>query len=332
VTNGSQSAFFYLFNLFSGTFTSGGRKNRKTIVFPLIPEYIGYADQGIERDTFVGIPAGFTMNTDHTFKYTVDFELLERYLVTHHDVGALCVTRPTNPTGNVLTDDEIKRLQSLACRYDIPLLLDNAYGVPWPDIIFTENAKPYFGENMVLSMSLSKIGLPAIRTGIVIAQKEVITALANMNAIAALTSGSFGQELAENLIRSGKLVQVAEQYVQPFYRHKSELTQNWIHTYFSGGDYSIHKSEGAIFLWLLMNDLSISTRELYIKLKERGVIVVPGEYFFFGNAPDGSLPPVESHPHYAKCVRLNYSRPDAEVEQGIKIIAEIYRRYSKHRA
>ena len=30
------------------------------------------------------------------------------------DIGAICVSRPTNPPGNVLTDDEIARLKSLA--------------------------------------------------------------------------------------------------------------------------------------------------------------------------------------------------------------------------
>ena len=54
VTNGSQSGFFYLFNMFSGS-TGKGKKNK--ILFPLVPEYVGYADQGIEPDTFVTLPA-----------------------------------------------------------------------------------------------------------------------------------------------------------------------------------------------------------------------------------------------------------------------------------
>ena len=41
LTNGSQNAFFYLFNLFAGEFADG--KNKK-ILLPLAPEYIGYAD------------------------------------------------------------------------------------------------------------------------------------------------------------------------------------------------------------------------------------------------------------------------------------------------
>jgi valine--pyruvate aminotransferase len=327
ITNGSQSAFFYLFNLFSGTFSNSNKK--KTIVLPLVPEYIGYADQGLEADTFVGIPATFTMSNNHTFKYNVDFEKLENYLEKHDNVGALCVSRPTNPTGNVLTNEEISRLSILAKKYDIPLMVDNAYGLPWPDIIFDDNAIPYWDENVILSMSLSKIGLPSLRTGIIIAEKRVITALSNLNAIVALASGSLGQAIAGDLIKDGSLVDAAKKYVKPFYYEKSIKTQNVIHKYFNGGDYSIHKSEGAIFLWLLLNDLSIPTKEFYYKLKEKGVIIVPGEYFFFGNQKDEEFGSIENHPHYSKCIRMNYSRPDEEVEQGIKIISEVYNKFRK---
>src|SRR6202012_2112471 len=50
VTNGGQSAFFFLFNLLAGRFEGG--RNRK-ILLPLTPEYIGYADQGIDAKMFV---------------------------------------------------------------------------------------------------------------------------------------------------------------------------------------------------------------------------------------------------------------------------------------
>jgi len=87
----------------------------------------------------------------------------------------------------------------------------------------------------------------------------------------------------------------------------------------------VHKGEGSIFLWVLMRDLSVTTKELYAKLKQRGVVVVPGEYFFYGQNSDPNLPPVNEHPHYSKCIRLNYARPDDELEEGIRIIAEVYK-------
>ncbi len=42
LTNGSQCAFFYLFNLFGGQYDDGSFKK---ILLPLTPEYIGYAIQ-----------------------------------------------------------------------------------------------------------------------------------------------------------------------------------------------------------------------------------------------------------------------------------------------
>lgn len=329
VCNGSQSACFYLFNLLSGTFSSSKGKKTKKIIFPLAPEYIGYADQGIERETFVAIPADFEEYDNHTFKYYVNFPLLEDYLEKNQNAGCLCVTRPTNPTGNVLTDSEIKKLSSLAKKYGIPLIIDNAYGLPWPNIIFTDDATPYYDENVILSMSLSKIGLPSLRTGIIIASKEIIKALGNLNAIAALASGSVGQALAEPLIKSGRLVQMAKDYVRPFYETKAKKAVNAFHKYFAGTDYAVHLSEGSIFQWILMKNLKIPAKEFYAELKKQGVVTVPGEYFFFGNDIQGGLPPLEKHPHYDKCLRINYAGPEDEVEEGIRIIAENYRKFSK---
>ena len=322
ITNGSQSAFFYLFNLFSGTFTgTNGVEHKKKILFPLVPEYVGYADQGLEPDLMVSIPARCEYYDDRSFKYFIDFELLESYLANHNDVGAMCVSRPTNPTGNVLTDTEIHRLAALATKYDIPLFVDNAYGLPFPDIVFIDEAAPYWDESVVLSMSLSKIGLPSLRTGIIVATPEIASAMANVNAIAALASGSGGQAIAQNCIASGEIVEVAKNYVQPFYQKKSQQAVAWIREFFDGGDFWIHRSEGAIFLWLYLRDLKITTLELYRKLKDRGVVTVPGEYFFFGVEE----PAVTCHGHYDKCLRVNYSGPEDEVREGLRLLAEIYK-------
>ena len=79
-------------------------------------------------------------------------------------------------------------------------------------------------------------------------------------------------------------------------------------------DFRIHKSEGAIFLWIWFKNLSITSRELYERLKKRKVIVVPGEYFFFGLD--------EPWDHSTQCIRLNYAQEDDLVEEGIRILAE----------
>ncbi len=100
VTSGSQSAFFYLLNMFSGT-KPNGKKGK--ILFPLMPEYIGYANQSIQSDCFKASKPEIRIIGENCFKYYIDFSNLDLT-----DVSAICVSRPTNPTGNVLTDEEIK--------------------------------------------------------------------------------------------------------------------------------------------------------------------------------------------------------------------------------
>ena len=40
-------------------------------------------------------------------------------------------------------DAEMQRLVELTRSHDVPLIIDNAYGTPFPNIIFTE-AKPFW--------------------------------------------------------------------------------------------------------------------------------------------------------------------------------------------
>ena len=85
-----------------------------------------------------------------------------------------------------------------------------------------------------------------------------------------------------------------------------------------------------MFLWLYLPDLIITTKELYEKLKERGVVIVPGEYFFFGREKGTSEETAwQRHPHREKCLRLNYSRSQEEVREGLRIIADVSARYAK---
>ena len=58
------------------------------------------------------------------------------------NTGAICVSRPTNPTGNVITDDEVEQLDALAQTHNVPLIIDGAYGLPFPGLIYTP-ASPF---------------------------------------------------------------------------------------------------------------------------------------------------------------------------------------------
>ena len=304
VTNGGQTAFFYLINLFAGR---QGKRNRK-ILLPLVPEYIGYANQGFGADTFRAVKPTIEYEDDQTFKYRVDFDAMQ----LDDDVAAICVSRPTNPTGNVLTDDEIERLRLMAADRDIPLIIDNAYGAPFPNIIFGDVTPPW-GENIILTYSLSKLGLPGTRTGIVIGPPQVTQAISSINAIAGLANGNIGQVLVTELLRSGRVAELSKNVIRPYYEQKSLEALQLLEQAMPTGSYAVHASEGALFLWLRLH-MSITSLELYERLKRRGVLVVPGEYFFFGLR--------EPWAHEHECIRMTFSMPSDVVCAGIQILAD----------
>lgn len=306
LTNGSQSAFFYLFNLFAGRRADGSMSK---VLFPLAPEYLGYADAGLDENLFVSAKPNIELLPEGQFKYHVDFD----HLNITDDIGLICVSRPTNPTGNVITDEELIRLDALAQQKDIPLLIDNAYGVPFPGIVFTD-ATPLWNPNIILCMSLSKLGLPGSRCGIVIADEKIIKAISNMNGIISLSPGSVGPAIAHEMIARGDLLRLSNEVIKPFYFQRVQETVATLRRYLPEERCLIHKPEGAIFLWLWFKDLPITTEVLYQRLKQRGVLMVPGDYFFPGLE--------HSWPHTHQCMRMNYV-PDAEqIERGVKILAE----------
>jgi valine--pyruvate aminotransferase len=308
ITPGGQTAFFLLFNLLAGRMADG---RQRKILLPLVPEYIGYADQGIAGCLFHAVPPLIEKTAPHEFKYRVDFD----HLAITPEIAAICASRPTNPTGNVLTNEEVARLAALAKSHHIPLIIDNAYGAPFPGIIF-EPCTPFWEPHVILTYSLSKIGLPGTRTGIVIGPPEIIRALGSMNAIVGLANPGIGQQILLPLVESGEILRLSREVVMPFYQEKCRLArQAAVEAFGDDVEWFMHRSEGALFLWLWFPGMPITSLELYQRLKKRGVLVVPGEYFFFGHdQPDWA--------HRDECIRVSYAMDEDVVRDGLRVIAE----------
>ena len=118
------------------------------------------------------------------------------------------------------------------------------------------------------------------------------------------------------LVESGEVLRLSNEVVQPFYREKSRQARQWVHEFFDDSlDYHVHRSEGALFLWLWFEGLPITSRQLYERLKQRDVLVVPGNYFFFGIDD-------EHWHHRDECLRVTFTMPERDVREGLRIIAE----------
>jgi len=312
VTSSSQTACFLLFNLLAGE--DHASHTRRRVLLPLVPEYIGYSDQILAENPFRAVKPRIDTPTAHRFKYHIDFDAL----TLTDDIAALCLSRPTNPSANVVGDDELARLADLAVEHDRLLIVDNAYGLPFPGILFTPVRPAPWNANVVLTFSLSKLGLPGTRTGVVVAAPEIIHRLASANAVLALANGSVGQAITEPLFANGGIERLCAEHIGPFYRERCRTALQWMDELLEGVDYRVHEPEGAFFLWLWLPGLPISDRELYLRLKARGVVVVPGSYFFYGLE--------EEFPHRDECLRISYGQPLEKLRRGFEILADEIRR------
>jgi valine--pyruvate aminotransferase len=310
LTAGSQAAFFLLFNLLAGEREDG---TASRILLPVTPEYVGYADVGLAPGLFRSLRPSIEELDAPFFKYRLDLGAL----AVGDDISALCVSRPTNPTGNVLTDDEMAALDALARRRGVPLIVDNAYGMPFPNIVFRD-ATAHWNDNTIFIMSLSKLGLPGARTGIVVASEEVVEALTRATAVLNLAVGSVGPVLCQPLVESGEIIDFCRRFVTPYYRARAKLACEALGQALAGVPHKIHSPEGAIFLWLWLPGLPISSAELYRRIKAAGVFVLSGHYFFPGLE--------EPWRHREECLRISFAQDEATVREGIRIVAAEVRR------
>ncbi len=323
ITNGSQSAFFILINLLTGKTNqaSQAQEESRTLVFPMMPEYLGYSDQSGEPGVLRSYPPRIENTGEKRFKYRVDFDALE---LLDSD-AALCVSRPTNPTGNVLSLEELDKLSAMAQEQGIPLIIDCAYGDPFPGIVYDSAPLPYYDNNIYV-LSCSKLGLPGARTGIVVGPEEIVEQVVKANTVISLANGNLGPVLMTSLLESHSLPAMCKNTLLPFYRARRDFAISSIEKYFTGIDYKIHEPEGAFFLWLWFPSLPITSTQLYERMKDKGVLIMDGTHFFFG------LPSVseQNWDHAQQCVRLTYCQSEEVIDSAIQLIAKELRALDKN--
>lgn len=316
ITAGSQNLYFYAANAFGGYNSAG---NLKQIVLPLSPDYTGYGGVCVEGDAVTAYKPTLDINESaHRFKYRPDFSQLS----INEQTGCVIFSRPCNPTGNVLSDDEVRKIAALAAPYDIPVLVDSAYAPPFPALNFTDMSL-IFGENILHCTSLSKAGLPGERIGIAIGHENMIQVLECFQTNAGIHSSRYGQAIAARAINSGALAEISENVIRPFYQRKFDVLENTLDAAMPKNlPWFLHRGEGAIFAWLWLRDLPMTDWEFYQELKKVGVIVVPGSSFFPGLR--------EEWTHKQQCLRISLTGSDQEIVTGMqrlaKVAEEVYQR------
>ena len=312
ITNGSQASFEILFNAFAGAFSDGSWRH---IELPITPEYVGYNDMGRQaRPILRSTPARIDLIGDQQFKYGID---LDRFELNVRTSGAVCLSRPTNPSGNVVTDAELTHVAQQCAVTEVPLIIDGAYGLPFPGMIYTQ-ATPFWDDNTILCLSLSKLGLPGVRTGIIVAATQVTELIRNANAINGLAPTRVGPELVLPLLSNHRLDELCETIIRPHYLSKQSLALNTLLEAAKGLPIRVHRADGAMFLWVWFENLPGGTQKLYELAAAEGVVTVAGHHFFQGLTRQWQ--------HANECLRVNYAGDPNTVETGIKRLITLARR------
>ena len=125
--------------------------------------------------------------------------------------------------------------------------------------------------------------------------------------------------MAIDLIRSGEIMTMSQEIIQPFYERKAFQTLEWFREELGDVPCRIHKPEGALFLWLWFQELPCTSAQLYDRLKARNTLIIPGHHFFPGLEN-------EYWQHKHECIRVTYAQDEAVVHEGVKVIADEVRK------
>ncbi|WP_339319421.1 PLP-dependent aminotransferase family protein [Paenibacillus sp. FSL R10-2734] len=210
-----------------------------------------------------------------------------------------------NPSGATWSKECREKVVELCRRYNVLILEDNPYG----EITFDENKdlhpaslasidRSYGGDYCVAyTGTFSKIVAPALRTGWIIGDSNLIKTIAKAKQAADLHSSTIDQRALNELLLHFDIDQhirnISREYYSRMKRLSAEIrSHNWEDAHFL-------EPRGGMFLWLTLSQ-EINTKELLPLAVENGVAFVPGEVFY-------SAQPIKNK------MRLNFTHTPPEL-------------------
>ena len=214
------------------------------------------------------------------------------------------INSPHNPTGAVLTGEEIAAIAGLARRHDLWLLSDEVY----EDLAFARPhvsawSLPGMAERTVVVSSLSKShAAPGFRCGWIIGPPKLAEHLFNLLLSMLYGSPGFVQEAALAALQGGELPEVAA--LRDDYRRRAEMTSALLA---GAPKCRVVPPEGGMFVLLDIRGTGLGATEFAMRLLEtERVAVLPC---------DGFGPSAAGHLRIALC------QPDARLrDAGERIV------------
>ncbi|MGV8980366.1 MocR-like pyridoxine biosynthesis transcription factor PdxR [Clostridium sp.] len=217
-----------------------------------------------------------------------------------------------NPTGATYSLEKKLKILELAEVYDFYIVEDDYLS----ELIYDQKQYKSFksldlDDRVIYIKSFSKIFLPGIRLGYMISPERYKEYIQNSKINTDISTSSLMQR-ALDLYINKDLWKEHINYLNMAYKEKYEFMLNCIEKYL-GTKVSYFTPGGGInFYFKIADNIKINSMDLFYRCKDRKVLVTPG-VLFYKNAEQGN-----------NYFRLSFSEiSKAEIEEGIKIIAEI---------
>jgi 2-aminoadipate transaminase len=242
----------------------------------------------------------------------MDLEDAERLIRLHRP--KLIYINPTfsNPTGYVWSLERRLGILQLCRQHHVLILEDDPYGElqyggneHYPSILSLDQ-HPH-GSTVVYTSTFSKTVAPALRTGWVVGDPQIITNMSRAKQAADLHSSSMDQQALYQLLCHFDLDGHIDT-IRAEYERRMKRMAVLLHS-LNRSDIHWSEPKGGMFLWLELSEGLIAEELLKVAVQE-GVAFVPGASFY-----------AESPKH--NTLRLNFTHSnEAQIELGMQYFAK----------
>ncbi|HKC19671.1 MAG TPA: pyridoxal phosphate-dependent aminotransferase [Candidatus Dormibacteraeota bacterium] len=263
------------------------------------PGYPAYASQV----NFIGaIPKTVTLREDKDFRMDLD----ELASLIGPKTRMLIINTPQNPTGGVLTEEDIDFVCDLVIKHDLLLVSDEIYS----QLVYgfkhvSPLSRPGMRERTVLMDGLSKsYAMTGWRLGYAVAPRELAAKLDTLMINSSSCAAAFTQIAAIEALGSPESEHAVHRMVKVF-EHRRNLVVDGINEI---PGMRCTRPEGAFYAFPNIEGTGYDEHELAGRLlNEAGVAVLPGTAF--GHAGKGFI-------------RLAYTQSEDELKLGLRRIKE----------
>ncbi|HSN57447.1 MAG TPA: PLP-dependent aminotransferase family protein [Candidatus Sulfomarinibacteraceae bacterium] len=246
----------------------------------------------VEEPSYIGALQVFRSAQVRLIGVPVDSEGMRTDIlasVLNHQRPKLIYTLPTfqNPSGAVMSIDRRRHLLELAARYQIPIVEDDPYSELRYEGDELPSLKALDENGLVIYLStFSKVLLPGLRIGYVVAPPVVQRQLVLAKQGADLHSNSFGQYLIDRFMRGGHFAAHIDMLKSAYRRRRDVMVAAL------GADtelaLDVQVPDGGFYIWCGIPD-GVNQSALMASAVERGVGFLPGQACFAGEPPVNAL-------------------------------------------